>query len=107
EEFVELVLEVVMVCDVAPRTGRGVAPEQLEETPFALAHRLAPGALVLPAIGSDHQLEQVEDGPVLDHQSPVHISFAEPEPGVAGDLERDLAVGEANGDVLAAAGPKD
>ena len=33
----------------------------------------------------------------------VHIGFADPEPRVPDDVERDLAVGETDGEMLAAA----
>ena len=69
EEFVELVLEVVMVGDVAPRALGVVAPE---EAPRAASCRAISAARPSPfsshRLDADDQLEQVEDGPVLDDQ---------------------------------------
>src|SRR5438309_9937485 len=92
-----------MMRDVAPRARQIVVAEQLEEAPIALVERLAPFAEVLPAVGADDHFEEVEDGAVLDDQAPVHVGFAEAQPWVADDVEADPAVGEADGQVLAAA----
>ena len=93
-----------MVRDVAARPYRIVAEEQPVEPPSCpLESAACVPALVLPAVRADDQLEQVEDRPVLDDQPAVHVGFAEPEPRILDDVERDLAIREAHRQVLPAA----
>ena len=94
-----------MVRNVAARTPGIVALQPAQQLALAAAHRLPALAAVLPPIGPDEHLEQIEDRPVLDDQPPVHVGFAEVQPRVAGDIEGHLAVGEADGEMLVPAGP--
>jgi len=93
-----------MVRDVAPRFAHVVAAEDvLEPAALALAERLAEA--LLPRLGADDELEQVEDRPVLDRQPAVHIGFADPQPGIAENVHRHPAVVQLHSDMLAAARP--
>ena len=104
EELVQLVLEVIMVGDVALRLGGAVAAEQPLPAQLALLDRLAAVAAFLPPVVGGDELQQVEDRPVLDDQPAVHIGFADRQARVAHQLEQHLAVGDADGQRLAAAG---
>ena len=105
EELVQLVLEVIMVGDVALRTRGAVAPEQPFPAKLALLDGLAVVAALFPAVVAGDELQKVEDRPVLDDQPAVHISLADRQARVAHQLERDLAIGNADRQILAAAGP--
>ncbi len=104
EELVQLVLEVIMMGDVALRPGGAVAAEQPLPAQLALLDRLAVVAAFLPPVVGGDQLEQVEDRPVLDDQPAVHIGFADRQARVAHQLEDHPPVGDANGQLLTAAG---
>ena len=95
-----------MVGDVPARALGVVAAEPPLERGSCPSDRLAALPASSQRLDAGDQLEKVEDGAVLDDQAPVHIGFADAEPRVAGDGEADLAVGEANRQMLAAAGPE-
>src|SRR6185369_530121 len=91
------------VCDVAARPDRVVALQEAHQPLLAAGQRLAALALLLPAVGADDHLEEVEDRSVLDDDPAVHVGLADAEARILGDVEADLAVGEADREVPTAA----
>ena len=73
-----------MMGDVAraPGAGRCGGTDVLSRL-SALPEQPCGPARLFPAVGAGDQLEQVEDGAVLDDQAAVHIGFADAEPRVA------------------------
>jgi hypothetical protein len=106
EEFVKLVLKVVVMGDVALRAHRLVAAEQpLQPLDLALFEDRAALPAIFPAVGADDQLEKVEDRPILDRQPSIHIGFAQRQPRILDQVKRDPSVGETDRQCLAAARP--
>ena len=107
EQGIELVRQVVMMRHVAPRSRLGIAPEHRKKCLDAPgADRFASLSAGFPAVGADHHLEQVEDGPVEHLDPAIHIALADPHARIARNVERDPPVGEAHGQLLAPAGPE-
>ncbi len=106
KQAIEVVADIIMVSDIAPRGFGVVASKQVEQALLALVERFAPAVLVFPAIGSDHQPQKVENVAVLDRQAPVHKGLADPDSRIAGDIERDFAVRQPNLERWTAAGPE-